>query len=251
MFYLVSVNEYFILEGRRLHQPLGARKVKDRRNTARLLAHAIYVLPCALSQTVLFREIVFDNLNDLKTDIWEMQSDSFMCSFIWQPLIECQLYPPKSKGLCITEKVQVRGDCSQTLMHLEFLFWRWIMGPHSILCGRLLGWEQQPSQCRQTVRCAGLGLRGRMNSWERSLEKLGRGQAVNTVWFRQCPPCVWHIALQMLFYLISITDRYYSNPTLAHQGSTFNSSQGQEAWKTEAIAAGSHAGHEKTSQRKM
>jgi len=103
----------------------------------------------------------------------------------------------------------------------------------------------------QTVRCAGLGLRGRMNSWERSPEKLGRGQAVNTVWFRQCPPCVWHIALQMLFYLISITDRYYSNPTLAHQASTFNSSQGQEAWKTEAIAAGSHTGHEKTSQRKM
>lgn len=123
--------------------------------------------------------------------------------------------------------------------------------PHSILYGRLLGWEQQPSQCGQTVRCAGLGLRGRMKTWESSLEKLGRGQAVNTVWFRQCPPCVWHIALQMLFYLISITDRYYSNPTLAHQASTFNSSQGQEAWKTEAIAAGSRAGHEKTSQRKM
>lgn len=134
---------------------------------------------------------------------------------------------------------------------LSLLFWRWIMGPHSILYGRLLGWEQQPSQCGQTVRCAGLGLRGRMKTWESSLEKLGRGQAVNTVWFRQCPPCVWHIALQMLFYLISITDRYYSNPTLAHQASTFNSSQGQEAWKTEAIAAGSRAGHEKTSQRKM
>ena len=67
--YFVSVNEYFILEGRWRHQPLGARKVEDRRNTARLLAQAIYVLPCALSQTVLFREIVFDDLNDLKTDI--------------------------------------------------------------------------------------------------------------------------------------------------------------------------------------
>lgn len=62
-------------------------------------------------------------------------------------------------------------------------------------------------------------------------------------------PTVWHFALQMLFYLISITDRYYSNLTLAHQASTFNSSWGKEAWKTEAFPAGSHTGQQKTVQK--
>jgi hypothetical protein len=65
------------------------------------------------------------------------------------------------------------------------------------------------------------------------------------------PPCVWHFALQMLFYLISMTYRHYYNLTLAHQESSFHSSQGKEAWKTEAFTAGGLTGQQKTIRSKM
>lgn len=178
--YFVSVNEYFIPKrdsgGINLWS---ARKVEDRRNTARLLAQAIYVLPCALSQTVLSGKLYLMIWMTWKLIYEKMQSDSFMCSFIWQfiwPLIECQLYPPKSKGLCITERVQVRGDCSQTLTHLEFIVLEVNHGStQHILYGRLLGLGTTTISVRTDSKvCAGLGLRGRMKTWESSLEKLGR-----------------------------------------------------------------------------
>ena len=245
--YFVSVNEYFILEGQWSHQPLvpGSWKTKEYSQTAgsSYLCPTLCIKPNYFSGRLSWWFKWLENWY-MRDAVWFLYVFIHLTTTYWVPTLS-----PKSKGLCITERVQVRGDCSQTLTHLEFIVLEVNHGStqHSLWQAVRLGTTTNLVQTDSKVCWAG--------PWGRDedlrKEKLGRGQAVNTVWFRQCPPCVWRIALQMLFYLISITDRYYSNPTLAHQASTFNSSQGQEAWKTEAIAAGSRTGHEKTSQRKM